>query len=112
VKIRRAEIIRYSGPDRARIESEMIEQLVLFVTGARGETARGESYLICSGPAAWIERIMMFLLRNHLAPPTPEWKGTLNDLRSEARLRLIFDANLKRFSRNAATAVKQPLKYL
>lgn|GEM_PF-5439734 len=87
----------------------MIEQLTLFVTGARGTNERGESYLLCSGPAVWIERIMMFLLRNRLAPPAPEWKGTLSDLRSEARLRLIFNANLKRGFRGAEL---RPLKYL
>lgn len=55
---------------------------------------------------------MMLLLRNHLAAPAPEWKGTLNDLRSEARLRLIFDANLKRFYRDPERASGAPLKYL
>lgn len=112
MKIKRSEIILYSGPDRDRIEKEMIEQFMLFVTGARGENERGESYLLCSGPAVWIERIMMFLLRNHLAPPLPEWKGTLNDLRSEARLQLIFDANLKVLRKSPKRAAAQALRYL
>lgn len=99
-RIKKSEIILYWGPDREQIEAKMIEQFLLLATGARGTNARGESYLLCSGPAVWIERIMFFLIRNRLAAPREIHKGTAQDLRSEARLRIIFDSNIRRFYQN------------
>lgn len=99
----------YAGPDRELIEDEMVRHLLDFANGERATTEDGRSYYKCSGPAVWIERIMMFLIHGHRAKPNEVDKHTLNDLRSEARLRLIFDSNLKQFRRGKQLT---PLKYL
>jgi len=111
--LKRSDIRPYTGPDRELIEDEMVRHLQDFVSGARATNASGQSFYKCTGPAVWIERIMMFLKREHRAKPDEGEKHTLNDLRSEARLRVIFDSNLRRFYRNLQRGTPvRPLKYL
>jgi len=90
----------------------MVEQINDFVTGARAINERGQSYLKCSGRAVFVERLYDFLLREHIARPCQEDAHTLNDLRSEARLLLIFDTNVKRWWKPKNRDPNKPLRYL
>jgi len=66
-----------------------------FLTGARATNERGESYLKSGGRAQFIERMQQFAIRSGMGPLDPNDKGTLKDIRSEGRLALVYDTNVK-----------------
>jgi hypothetical protein len=71
------------------------DELLDFLSGARAVNERGESYLKTGGRAQFIERMQEFAIREGMGPLDPEDAGTIRDIRSESRLRLIFDTQVK-----------------
>jgi hypothetical protein len=114
MRIKRSEIRMLSDGDRARVQLFAVELLNDFVTGARATNSRGESYLCMSGPAVFVERMMLFLIRERITTigNDPSLRGTLHDIRSIQRLNLIWATNVKRWWKEKNRDPSKPLKYL
>ncbi len=72
-------------------QSELADTL----TGTTAVNERGEKYFRAGGRAAFIERMQQFAIKTGMGPLDPKDKGTLKDIRSEGRLALIYDTNVK-----------------
>lgn len=66
-----------------------------FLNGVRDTNAAGESYLRAGGRAQFIDELQKFALREGMGPLDQRDVGSIKDIRSESRLGLIFDTNLK-----------------
>jgi hypothetical protein len=110
--VKRSDIRPFGGPDRERVEREMIRHISDYLTNAIEYNERGQSYYKCSGRAVFVERLQEFLIGNGIAPTCKDEKGTLNDLRSEKRLIIIFDCNVRRWRRRVRKPHLSPLQYL
>ena len=66
-----------------------------FQKQTRETNEAGETYLKAGGRAQFVEELQQFALREGMGSLDPEKKGTLRDIASETRLKLIFDTNLK-----------------
>ena len=71
------------------------DEITDYLGGARGTNERGESYLKTGGRAVFIERMQAMAIREGMGPLDPNDRGTLKDIRSESRLALIFDTQVK-----------------
>ena len=65
------------------------------LTGATAVNESGEKYFKSQGRAQFVERMQQFAIKSGMGPLDPKDKGTLKDIRSEGRLALIYDTNVK-----------------
>lgn len=69
--------------------------LIDFLKRTTARNAAGELYLKAGGRAQFIEELQKLAIREGMGPLDPADKGTIKDIRSENRLALIFDTNVK-----------------
>jgi hypothetical protein len=112
-QIRKRDIQLLSEEERRRVQPIAVQMINDFVTGARAVNDRGQSYLKCHGRAQFVDRMQQFLIRENIGKPHGiPGSLTLHDIRSENRLLLIWDANVKRWWKPRNRNPDEPLKYL